>query len=72
MLLGEEKTEVAFWSAPQREIAPRQGTVAVVGLCYDGLPVAMAFGRHPPTIGYDVSHRKVDNLSAGISSRARS
>ena len=34
-------------------------TVAVVGLGYVGLPVALAFGRVFPTVGYDLSEAKV-------------
>ena len=37
-------------------------TVAVVGLGYVGLPVAVAFGRERPTIGYDLSRKRVENL----------
>ncbi len=37
-------------------------TVAVVGLGYVGLPVAVAFGKRRPTIGYDLSRRRVENL----------
>jgi UDP-N-acetyl-D-galactosamine dehydrogenase len=37
-------------------------TVAVVGLGYVGLPVAVAFGRQRPTIGYDLSQKRVENL----------
>ena len=36
--------------------------VAVVGLGYVGLPVAVAFGRQRPTIGYDLSKKRVENL----------
>jgi len=36
-------------------------TVAVVGLGYVGLPLAVAFGRSRPTIGFDLSAEKVDN-----------
>ncbi|HZR03361.1 MAG TPA: nucleotide sugar dehydrogenase [Burkholderiales bacterium] len=44
---------------------PRSGaaharTVAVVGLGYVGLPLAVAFGKKYPTIGFDVSAEKVD------------
>jgi UDP-N-acetyl-D-glucosamine/UDP-N-acetyl-D-galactosamine dehydrogenase len=35
-------------------------TVAVVGLGYVGLPLAVEFGKHFPTIGYDLSAAKVD------------
>jgi len=38
------------------------GTVAVVGLGYVGLPVAVEFGKRRPTIGYDLSKRRVENL----------
>jgi UDP-N-acetyl-D-galactosamine dehydrogenase len=37
-------------------------TVAVVGLGYVGLPVATAFGRQRPTIGYDLSPRRIESL----------
>jgi UDP-N-acetyl-D-galactosamine dehydrogenase len=37
-------------------------TVAVVGLGYVGLPVAVAFGRQRRTIGYDLSRKRIENL----------
>jgi UDP-N-acetyl-D-galactosamine dehydrogenase len=37
-------------------------TVAVVGLGYVGLPVAIAFGQKCRTIGYDLSKKRVENL----------
>ena len=46
----------------QKQTAPALATVAVVGLGYVGLPVAVAFGKHRPTIGYDLSKRRVENL----------
>jgi UDP-N-acetyl-D-glucosamine/UDP-N-acetyl-D-galactosamine dehydrogenase len=33
--------------------------VAVVGMGYVGLPLALAFGRVMPTIGFDISERKI-------------
>ena len=44
------------------ETAPALATVAVVGLGYVGLPVAVAFGKQRRTIGYDLSKRRVENL----------
>src|SRR4029079_10459259 len=41
---------------------PKLATVAVVGLGYVGLPVAVAFGKQRRTIGYDLSKRRVENL----------
>lgn len=34
-------------------------TVAVVGLGYVGLPLALAFGRKMKTIGFDISEPKL-------------
>ncbi|HZO03319.1 MAG TPA: nucleotide sugar dehydrogenase [Burkholderiales bacterium] len=36
--------------------------VAVLGLGYVGLPVAVAFGRERRTIGYDLSKKRIENL----------
>jgi UDP-N-acetyl-D-galactosamine dehydrogenase len=35
-------------------------TVAVIGLGYVGLPLAVEFGKHYPTIGFDLSRAKID------------
>jgi UDP-N-acetyl-D-galactosamine dehydrogenase len=40
-------------------------TVAVVGLGYVGLPLAVAFGRRYKTIGFDLSKAKVDAYREG-------
>ena len=42
--------------------AQELGAVAVLGLGYVGLPVAVAFGRQRRTIGYDLSKKRVENL----------
>jgi len=39
--------------------------VAVIGLGYVGLPLAVAFGRLGPTLGFDLSAEKVARLKAG-------
>jgi UDP-N-acetyl-D-galactosamine dehydrogenase len=41
-------------------------TVAVVGLGYVGLPVAAAFGKHRPVIGFDINETRIAELKAGI------
>ena len=43
-------------------------TIAVVGLGYVGLPLAIAFGRRFATLGYDISRARVDELSRGAGS----
>ena len=39
--------------------------IAVVGLGYVGLPLAVEFGRRQDTIGFDINPRRVDELRAG-------
>ena len=40
-------------------------TVAIVGLGYVGLPLAVAFGQQRRTIGFDLNERKLDHYRAG-------
>lgn len=40
-------------------------TIAVVGLGYVGLPVAVAFGKQKRTIGYDINKSRIQELSRG-------
>ena len=42
-----------------------QEKIAVIGLGYVGLPVAIAFGRKLSTIGFDIRQRRVDELKKG-------
>ena len=39
--------------------------IAVIGLGYVGLPLAVAFARHFPVIGFDVNESRVAELNAG-------
>lgn len=39
--------------------------ICVVGLGYVGLPLAVAFGKVLPTIGFDISEKRVKALSSG-------
>ena len=45
--------------------APDDARVAVVGLGYVGLPLAAAFGRVLPTLGFDVDAQRIDALRDG-------
>ncbi len=38
--------------------------IAVVGLGYVGLPLAVALARHYPVVGYDIDRRRIDELAA--------
>lgn len=39
--------------------------VAIVGLGYVGLPLAVEFGRKRPVIGFDINQRRIGDLKAG-------
>lgn len=43
-----------------------QRTIAVIGLGYVGLPVALAFGKVGQVIGFDVNSQRIAQLQAGI------
>ena len=40
--------------------------LAIIGLGYVGLPLAAAFSKKYPTIGYDINNEKVDAINSGI------
>jgi UDP-N-acetyl-D-galactosamine dehydrogenase len=43
----------------------RHETIAVIGLGYVGLPVALSFAKKYPTIGFDIKQRRIDELRKG-------
>jgi UDP-N-acetyl-D-galactosamine dehydrogenase len=48
------------------DLAGGKSPVAVVGLGYVGLPLALALADHFQVIGFDISARRVDELRAGV------
>ena len=46
-------------------VLPSAPHIGVIGLGYVGLPLALAFGRQLPTIGYDIDARRIAELRAG-------
>lgn len=40
--------------------------LAVIGLGYVGLPLAVEFGKRYPVIGFDINQKRIDALNAGI------
>lgn len=42
--------------------------IGVVGLGYVGLPLAVAFGRKMPTVGFDINAARVKELESGVDS----
>ena len=46
-------------------MALEQEKIAVIGLGYVGLPVALSFGRKLATVGFDIRPRRVEELKSG-------
>ena len=44
---------------------PRNARIAIIGLGYVGLPLAIEFGKRYDTIGYDIDTQRVASLRAG-------
>ena len=40
--------------------------IAIIGLGYVGLPLAVEFGKKRPVIGFDINQSRIDNLIKGI------
>src|SRR5690606_8125504 len=46
-----------------RNIADSQ--LAIIGLGYVGLPLAVEFGKHYPTLGFDINQARISELNKG-------
>jgi UDP-N-acetyl-D-glucosamine/UDP-N-acetyl-D-galactosamine dehydrogenase len=46
--------------------------IGIIGLGYVGLPLAVEFGKHYPTVGFDISTKRVEELSRGQDSTRES
>ena len=44
-------------------------TIAVIGLGYVGLPLAVEFGKKQKTVGFDLHQEKVDAYAPAMSTR---
>ncbi|PXV61422.1 UDP-N-acetyl-D-galactosamine dehydrogenase [Dyella jiangningensis] len=40
--------------------------LAIIGLGYVGLPLAVEFGKHYDTVGFDINQKRIDELSSGV------
>jgi UDP-N-acetyl-D-glucosamine/UDP-N-acetyl-D-galactosamine dehydrogenase len=47
-------------------LAARPPHIGIIGLGYVGLPLAVEFGRHYATVGFDIFDRRITELKAGI------
>jgi UDP-N-acetyl-D-galactosamine dehydrogenase len=44
---------------------PKDPKIAIIGLGYVGLPLAVEFGKKYPVIGFDIKQSRIDELKAG-------
>lgn len=42
-----------------------QSKIAVIGLGYVGLPLAVELAKYYPTVGYDISPKRIEGLEEG-------
>ena len=40
--------------------------IAIIGLGYVGIPLAVEFGKSIPTIGFDIDKSRIDELNSGF------
>ena len=52
-------------TAPTLFTPPKQTAIAMIGLGYVGLPLAVAFGRVQPVVGFDINAKRIAELQAG-------
>jgi len=46
--------------------AQKEHTIAILGLGYVGLPLAVAFSKKYKTLGFDINAEKVNLIASGI------
>ena len=52
--------------SPRQPLPTDDTVVGVIGLGYVGLPLAVAFGHHFRTIGFDIDARRIADLERGV------
>ena len=63
-----ERPEAARRPGRVSRKARETGTLAVIGLGYVGLPMAVEFGKRRPTLGFDISRGRIESLRHGVDS----
>lgn len=68
VVTGLAQTSAWFMSQSSADVGKTEelSTIAIVGLGYVGLPLAVAFGNQRRTIGFDLNESKLDQYRAGI------
>lgn len=44
----------------------KESKIAIIGLGYVGLPLAVAFGKHYQTVGFDINPHRIKDLKQGV------
>ncbi|MBP3818880.1 MAG: nucleotide sugar dehydrogenase, partial [Butyrivibrio sp.] len=48
------------------ELIAGQAKLALVGLGYVGMPIAVEFAKHVPVIGFDINEKRISEYRNGI------
>src|SRR6266496_3393477 len=65
-MMSNQTVSATHFSELKRKIEQRQARVAVIGLGYVGLPLALLYSEQNfPVTGFDIDQRKVSTLNAG-------
>src|SRR5712691_11126742 len=65
-IMTTQSASTTLFSELKTKIESRQARVAVIGLGYVGLPLALLYTEQRLLVtGFDIDHRKVDTLNAG-------
>src|SRR5690348_8205801 len=59
----EEISQLQIAAETETEIAQR--SIAIIGLGYVGLPLAIEFGKHYNVMGFDINQERIAELSEG-------
>ena len=49
-----------------QQIVEKKNKIAVIGLGYVGLPIALEFARKASVIGFDINARRIEMMKQGI------
>lgn len=66
MLTTLERQGNVYMTNLYKKLQSREEKVAIIGLGYVGMPLAVAFSKKVDTIGFDVNKEKVDTYRKGI------
>ncbi|MEK7226217.1 MAG: nucleotide sugar dehydrogenase, partial [Bacteroidota bacterium] len=49
-----------------KELVDKKAKLAVIGLGYVGLPIALEFARQISVIGFDINEKRIEMMKQGI------